>query len=93
VLKLHATLWLPQASDVSPLVQLALSTLTYLPSPCDRINTERLPLLGCETLMTLKWQEWRMTELAVSSYRTLKMHRGNGARKKCTVGNGPRVLE
>lgn len=41
-----------------------------------------------ETRIPLKWQDWKMTELMVFSYRTLKMHSGKGAGKKCTVSNG-----
>lgn len=38
-----------------------------------------------ETQIPLKWQDWRMTELTVFSYRTLKMHSGKGARKSAQL--------
>lgn len=63
--EIHRSLWRPAKvclcatqrfgtplSALSPLVQLTVST--YLPSPRDPINTERLPLLGCETRPSLK---------------------------------------
>ncbi len=88
--ELHGTTFQPSCAGFT--VHFNIFAFAMWPDQYWEITSAR-----CETRMPLKWQDWRMTELRVFSYRTLKMHSGKGARESapfamgCT-GNWPCVF-